>query len=147
MTVSLARVTRVALLSIGIAASTAAPAAAQTPAPVMSTQALARAIGKIAPTAVAVDGSALSMAKVATAHPGWHRVRKGMLIGLVIGAALGVGASLACDDDGECDATPILALGGIGAGLGAGIGGLMNLDVAPIMSARKKGVALRVSWR
>jgi len=116
-----------------------------------------------APTTIAVDGDPVSLKNVATVEKVSHRVRNGMLIGLTTGLVLGLGATIACGDEGECDPTPVAVLGGIGAGVGAGIGALMNIGdkdllfkagkrttsfaIAPIVSPTRKGVAFRVSWR
>lgn len=116
MAVTFGTATRATLLSMGIAALAAAPAAAQTPTPVPSVTAmLAKAIGKtvrvttvdgkeqkgrlslVTPPNIALDGKPVSLeqvSKVETVKP-W--ILKSALIGIGSGAAAAVTAGVVCE--------------------------------------------------
>lgn len=111
------------------------------------------------------DGAPVPSERIAMVEKVSHRVRNSTLIGLAIGVATGAAFTIACGDSGECDPGPVLALGGIGAGIGAAVGGVRYLfrgdrDVihdarkrtptmsfAPILSPTRKGVAFSMTWR
>jgi hypothetical protein len=92
-----------------------------------------------------------------------HRVRRGALVGLVSGLAIGTFAANAQDSD-DVTASSIGVFAGVGAAAGASIGALRNVlnrqrDViydsrrgtmtvlAPILSPTRKGLAFSMTWR
>jgi hypothetical protein len=98
----------------------------------------------------------------------WRRNR--LIRGGVIGFSAGFGSTallLATCWDDECEPSlaPAVGFGALGAGIGVGIGALMNLHghasdvvydarratrtftVAPILSPSRKGVAASITWR
>jgi hypothetical protein len=94
------------------------------------------------------------------------RLIRGGLIGFGAGFGSIALVTLSCWDD-ECEPTlvPALGFGALGAGIGVGIGALMNLhghaddvvydarrsttkfNVAPILAPTRKGVAVSLTWR
>jgi len=93
-----------------------------------------------------------------------HRIAKGLAIGLIPGAGVGLLVSFACD--GECGGAGFLVPLAIAAGAGAGIGAAgdfthrnadvifdakphttTTMSIAPILSKTRKGVAFSMTWR
>jgi hypothetical protein len=96
-----------------------------------------------------------------------YRIRHHTLIGLAVGAAVGLWVACSADD---CSSDPIwlpIAGGGagIGAGIGSGVGAILNainhdsdilydnnrrtttMTVAPILSPARKGIVFQMTWR
>ncbi len=104
--------------------------------------------------------------QVARVQKDSFRIRHDWMIGLGVGAAVGVAVRVA---EGEGGVVGILLLignyGGIGAAIGAGVGGILNkihsgddviydsrrrtttMALAPIVSPTRKGVAFTMTWR
>jgi hypothetical protein len=113
------------------------------------------------------DGDAiLPLAQVWKVDKTSHRVRKGAGIGLLAGLGFGALMWAIAPCEGECpqgaDVLGVAIMAGIGAGVGALIGGGKNLasadrdaiydagrstvHVAPILSPRRAGLAMAVRW-
>jgi hypothetical protein len=113
-------------------------------------------------------GSSVPFGQIARIEKPTYRMRAGAWLGAAAGAGLGIG--VACANDRYCGEeggwfAGALVFGGIGAGVGAGIGAALNhahrnddivydtyrrtttVAVAPILSATRKGVAVRVTWK
>jgi hypothetical protein len=113
------------------------------------------------------DGEAvIPLAQVWKVDKTSHRVRKGAGIGLLAGLGFGALMWAIAPCEGECpqgaDVLGVAIMAGIGAGVGALIGGGKNLasadrdaiydagrstvHVAPILSPRRAGLAMAVRW-
>ena len=98
-----------------------------------------------------------------------HRLRTGTIVGLAVGAGLGLLGTAACTidtyGDPGCFTSFLLTYAGIGAGIGALGGAIRNhtnrdddtvyvagvrtttVTFAPIVSRTRKGAALSITWR
>jgi hypothetical protein len=123
----------------------------------------------VSPTGLETTGTtnaAVAFNQIVRIEKPTYRVRLGVIWGAVAGATTGLIA--ACTVETHCGDEAFLlslALGGLGTGVGAAIGGALNrahrnddilydsnrrtttMAIAPILSPARKGVAVRVTWR
>lgn len=128
-------------------------------------------VQSISPTAVVVMfGDAemsLPFSQIEQVETVPNRFKKGAIIGLVVGAGIGLVGTLACGE--ECQSAESVAIVGVYSGLGAvtglGIGALVHaarphgdvvydaksrtttIAFAPIVSPTRKGLAFTMTWR
>ena len=128
-------------------------------------------VTSLSPTGLVLveDGAPTTIpyAKIVRVEKSSHRLRNGTLIGLVAGAAVGLGAVAGCGWE-DCEEGIIILpafFTGIGAAAGVGFGAIVNaaqksgdvlydarrrtttMALSPILSPTRKGLAFSMTWR